>query len=134
MEFSHAGGVVVRLVDGEPEYLVVRAKRNPAHWVLPKGHIEPGETPQQAAVREVREEAGTLAVVLRELGSLAFDTEREHVSVVFYLMRHEHEVPPAEERPRAWCRFDDAVARLSFDDARDLVRLAHAFESGETSG
>ncbi len=42
-EFTHAGGIVVRY-DGQPQYLIVTAKYNPDHWVLPKGHIEPGES------------------------------------------------------------------------------------------
>ncbi len=50
-----AGVVVVRFVDGEPRYLLLRAYR---YWDFPKGEIEPGETPLQAARREVREETG----------------------------------------------------------------------------
>lgn len=50
-EWSHAGGVVVRTIDGELEYLLVEAKGNRDIWVLPKGHIEERETPEAAAVR-----------------------------------------------------------------------------------
>ena len=57
MRPTHAGGVVAREAGGERRYLLVRASRDPG-WVLPKGHIERGETPEQAAVREVAEEAG----------------------------------------------------------------------------
>ena len=50
---SHAGAVVYRLEDGQILYLIETARNNPAHWVLPKGHIEAGETPEKAAEREV---------------------------------------------------------------------------------
>ena len=54
-EYSHAGGVVARTEGGKREYLLVEARRRRGEWVLPKGHIEPGETPEAAAVREVQE-------------------------------------------------------------------------------
>ena len=44
--YSHAGGVVARSADGEWEYLLVEARRSRGEWVLPKGHIETGETPE----------------------------------------------------------------------------------------
>ena len=66
----------------------MRARRDPAAWVLPKGHIEPGETPEAAAVREVEEESGCLATIVAPLGRLAFGDVRTRV----YLMRFEREV------------------------------------------
>lgn len=50
-----AGAVIVRQLDGVPHYLLLRAFH---YWDFPKGGIEPGETPIEAAQREVREEAG----------------------------------------------------------------------------
>ena len=61
-QWSHAGGVVVRTVDNELEYLLVAASDNRKVWVLPKGHIEKGETPEAAAVREVMKEAGVRVI------------------------------------------------------------------------
>jgi hypothetical protein len=65
--FTHAGGVVYRRTRVDPcngvakdkvEYLLVQATDDPLKWVLPKGHINPGEKLQETAVREVREESG----------------------------------------------------------------------------
>ena len=53
-----AGGLVVRRTDGGHAVLLVSSRRDPSVWVLPKGHIEAGESPEQTASREVREEAG----------------------------------------------------------------------------
>src|ERR1051325_5923127 len=63
-QWSHAGGVVRRTVNDEVQYLIVAASDNPDIWVLPKGHIEKGETPEAAAVREVMEEAGVRASIV----------------------------------------------------------------------
>jgi 8-oxo-dGTP pyrophosphatase MutT (NUDIX family) len=57
-----AGAVVVRRLEGGWRLLVLRAFRN---WDFPKGRIEPGETPLQAALREVREESGLETLVFR---------------------------------------------------------------------
>jgi len=73
-EFS-AGGLVYRRRSGAVA-VVLGARRN-AHtgrlvWGLPKGHIEPGESPRSAAVREVREETGLMAEIERPLGDLSY--------------------------------------------------------------
>ena len=56
-----------------PEYLLVTSKSNPNKWIFPAGHVEPGETPEFAALREVREEAGITAEILYELGHIRYD-------------------------------------------------------------
>lgn len=121
---THGGGVVFRSTPAGCEFLVVQSSRNPAEWVLPKGHIEAGETPEQTAVREVREEAGVVAQPLERLGDTAFAGPRGEVRTAFFLMRFQRAVPADEERKVAWLPSDRAVARLSYDDQRRLI--AHA--------
>jgi len=123
---THAGGVVYRESDDGPEYLIVRARRDPSAWVLPKGHIERGETREQTAVREIEEEAGCHATVISPLGRLVFGSVRTRV----YLMRFDHEVEPAEEREVFWGSADETMRRLTFADTRDLVARAHQIVSG----
>ena len=72
-DYTHAGGIAYRVVEGLPQYLIVTAKKNPEHWVLPKGHIEPGETPEAAAIREVREETGVEAKITGLVGAVEFE-------------------------------------------------------------
>ena len=64
---THAGGVVYRMKDATLELLLVSSRYDKSIWVLPKGHIEPGEASDETAVREVFEEAGVTARVVEFL-------------------------------------------------------------------
>jgi 8-oxo-dGTP pyrophosphatase MutT (NUDIX family) len=120
---------VARTVDGEREYLLVEPRRSPGEWVLPKGHIEPGETPEMTAVREVEEEeAGVRAAVVAQAGESTYAVYGRPVRVIFFLMRYQEEVSRHEDRPRAWRRYEDALRMLRFDDARGVLTQAHALE------
>jgi 8-oxo-dGTP pyrophosphatase MutT (NUDIX family) len=119
---THAGGIVYRQTARGPQYLIVRARRDPSAWVLPKGHIERGETAEQAAVREVEEEAGCLAAIVAPLGQLVFGDVR----TVVYLMRFEREVEGGEGRELFWGTAEEAGTRLTFEDTRALLARAHA--------
>lgn len=80
-KYGAAGGVVV---NGEGKIAIVKTKGGHDEWVLPKGRIDPGETPSQAAMREVLEESGAHADVGPHIG----DYEGRHSNTRFYLMRH----------------------------------------------
>jgi 8-oxo-dGTP pyrophosphatase MutT (NUDIX family) len=120
---THAGGVVVRESSSGPEYLVVEASSNPGMWVLPKGRIEAGESPEEAAVREVQEEAGCRAAIVKPVGSIEFDS----IKVEFFLMRYERDVPSDEDREISWGGYEKTRRRLSFEDIREILARAHAF-------
>lgn len=123
-QLTHGGGVVFRPTPSGPEFLVVQSSKNKTDWVLPKGHIEAGETPEQTAVREVREEAGVVARSLGPLGDAAFAAPGGEVRVRFFLMRFEHGAPADEERKTAWLPHDAARARLTYEDHRRLLDQA----------
>lgn len=117
---------MARTVDGEREYLLVEARRSRGVWVLPKGHIEPGESPEAAAVREVQEEAGVRAAIVARAGESEYAVAGQPVQVIFFLMRYEGEASRTEERGRAWRRYEDARSLLQFDDTRRVLMQAHA--------
>jgi 8-oxo-dGTP pyrophosphatase MutT (NUDIX family) len=119
---THAGGVVRRDGADGATFLLVRARRFPFDWVLPKGHIERGETPEQTACREVCEEAGIDAEIDRAVGDLNFRARGRSVHVRYFAMRYRSKVTAAEEREVRWCSLSEAVELLEFDDARELVR------------
>jgi len=121
---SEAGAIVVRGDGAARRVLLVTAKRNNREWIFPKGHIESGETPESAALREAREEAGITGRVLSHAGTLDFKLGADIVRVQYVLVAHERDVPSDEHRERVWLGVDDALARLSFDNARSLLREA----------
>jgi len=121
---THAGGIVVRGRGEDLRVLLVTATRQAHQWVFPKGHIELGETPEQAAAREVEEEAGVLAAVGEPIGTLEFRNARGMVRAQFYLMAFVSEGPPRENRRRAWFTVEEARQALGYEDSRMLVMRA----------
>lgn len=131
-EYS-AGGLVVDLAGEVPHgALIGRTDRQGRLlWSLPKGHIEQGETPEQAALREVREETGIAGEILGELGTIDFwfvaDGRRIHKTVQHYLMRRvggELSDADIEVDEVAWVPLHDIRAQLAYPDERGLVDAA----------
>jgi 8-oxo-dGTP pyrophosphatase MutT (NUDIX family) len=104
-------------------------------WQLPKGHIEEGETSEQAAVREVREETGVTSRVVAPLPGVEYwfverGAHRIHKQVDYFLLDYvsgdtadfdPHEVSGAE-----WFPWDEGIAKLSFENERRVVEKARA--------
>jgi 8-oxo-dGTP pyrophosphatase MutT (NUDIX family) len=129
-----AGGVVVR--DGEVVTIVPtrRAADGSRVLALPKGHVDPGETPIQAATREVREETGMVAEPVVELGESRYWYRRDGrtigKTVTFYLFEHlegnteDHDDEVEEVR---WLPLKEAESALSHTAEREMVTLAIAY-------
>jgi 8-oxo-dGTP pyrophosphatase MutT (NUDIX family) len=118
---SHAGGVVFRQSASGIEYLLIRARKPEQAWVFPKGHIEEGETPEQAAIREVLEEAGVRAAIVSSLGLLPIGSN----SAEMFLMTFESD-DSSPERECMWLEFDAAQEKLSFEESQHLLTRADA--------
>ncbi len=112
----------------------MRASRDPGLWVIPKGHIDPGERPPETGVREVEEEASVRASIETPIGTDAFDTPRGPVRAAYYLMRYEGEAPPQEDRARCWMIPSEARAAVRFPGARRIIDLASARLGIATTG
>ena len=144
METVHqhsAGGVAVRKIDGL-EIAIIRTTSE-GRWQLPKGIVDPGETAEQAALREVREEAGIECELIEPIDTIeywfvgSFDGPRKryHKKVSFFLMNylsgdvndHDHEVTEAR-----WVTFDEAIAMLEFRSERDVVEKASKLSGGSS--
>jgi 8-oxo-dGTP pyrophosphatase MutT (NUDIX family) len=128
LEYTHAGGIVSRLAGregGDRRYLLVRSSRNASHWVLPKGHIDVGESPEEAARREVREEAGVAAEIVGPAGVDVFTLDDQEIRTVYFAMRFEDSCPAEEDREVCWLGYSDACEKVSFEGARKLIERVH---------
>jgi 8-oxo-dGTP pyrophosphatase MutT (NUDIX family) len=122
---EQAGGIVFRHNRAGISILLVRAKRDPSAWIFPKGHIEPGETARATAVRETREEAGVQGEAIGEIGDpQEFEWVGRWYRVQYFLIRTTSESDETDGREKAWFPFDEALDRVSFASARDLLRQA----------
>ena len=133
MEETSAGGLVVRGRGSDISGVLIGRidRRGRLLWSLPKGHIEAGETVEQAAVREVAEETGITGRVLGQLGIIDFwfvaESRRVHKTVHHYLMLAEAgELSDADSEVAevAWVPLGEMVDRLAYDDERRLVAKA----------
>jgi 8-oxo-dGTP pyrophosphatase MutT (NUDIX family) len=122
---QESGAIVFRPDADAPRVLLVTAKRNPSHWIFPKGHIEPGESAPRAALREAREEAGVIGKIIAPAGTTEYQLLGDTIHVQYFLIELEREEDPAEAgRSRLWCRLEEALERLTFEDTRELLRDA----------
>lgn len=102
------------------EYLLVRARNPKDAWVFPKGHIEQEETHEQAAIREVLEEAGVRAAIVSSLGVLPVDSQYADM----FLMAYESAGDSSPERECVWLEFHAALEKLTFAESRRLLKRA----------
>ena len=135
-EETSAGGVVYRVAyeGSAPRPLFLLIRDSYRNWGFPKGHLEEGEAPESAALREVREETGLLVLELRgQVETIdwyfRFRGRLIHKVCHFYLM----ETTLAETSPQRaegitacrWAPFEEAVTAISYANARDVLRRAH---------
>ena len=122
-----AGGLVVRGAS-----ILLISTQSGRRWQLPKGHIEEGETPEQAAVREVREETGRHRpgggsppggrVLVRREGAPAGSTSRWTTSCSTYVSGDTADFDAREVSGADWFSWDEGIAQLSFENERRVVR------------
>ncbi len=138
VEETSAGGLVVDLA-GHPARAAIIARVNRAgrlEWCLPKGHLEAGETPEQAAVREIEEETGIRGRVVRALGTIEYrfsaDGRRIHKFVHHYLLEALGGTltiegdPDQEAIDVAWVPLAQLGTLLTFPNERRIAREASA--------
>jgi 8-oxo-dGTP pyrophosphatase MutT (NUDIX family) len=130
---TSAGGIVVRFQGSIPQLVVGRRRREKEGqtWTLPKGTPMEGESLEETALREVREETGLAVRILSPLDAIRYTFvqrgTRIHKTVHYFMMEatggalegHDHEFEEVR-----WIAFDEAPELLSFETERSLVGLA----------
>ena len=142
VEDLSSGGVVYRHGGTSVQFLIgeqVDWRTGERNVRLPKGHLEPGETVEEAACREVAEETGRRATIVEMLGEHLYQYDvprkrkpgetkhRVQKRVVFFLMRDEDAHPDGRDDEMGtlhWMDEEQACARLTFDNEQEMVRLA----------
>ena len=133
---TSAGGVVYRPVDGRIQ-VVLAHRRLPPLWALPKGTPDSGETIEETAIRETREETGLEVEIERPLSSIRYffvrGTTRFHKNVHFFLMRavggstDDHDAEFDEVR---WMDLPEALAVMTHATERSVVEEAATIIAG----
>lgn len=137
-----AGGVIYRVKDGELQILLVEDHFN--RWTIPKGHIEPGETARETAIREIGEEAGVHELEsICWLGKIHFRYRRENILVLMstqiYLFKALGDTDDIKKEDWMngirWFPYNQAVSLIAYKDIVRLTRLARRrlIERGEIS-
>ena len=133
---TSAGGLVIKVREGVP-WVAVIARRNRAgniEWCLPKGHLERGESAEEAAVREIAEESGITGRLVTGLTSIDYwfstGDRRVHKVVHHYLLEYvSGEVtvendPDQEAEDAAWFPLDKVSRMLAYPNERRVVAIA----------
>ncbi len=133
---SSCGAVVIRKEENRKEenktkFLLIRNKRS-AHWGFPKGHIEPGETQEETAIREVKEETGISIKIIPGFSQGSEYTIQGKIekSVVIFLASTDDKkcVMQEEEIEECdWYDFESAMNALDYENDKRILSLANQF-------
>jgi 8-oxo-dGTP pyrophosphatase MutT (NUDIX family) len=133
LQFS-AGGVAFRERDGRIEVALISVGDD-SRWQLPKGLIDKGESPEAAAIREVREEAGIQCEPIERIDKIEYwynwteggEKFRYHKFVYFYLLGYQSgrvEDHDREVNEAGWVEINEAIGLLAFDTEKKIVERA----------
>ncbi len=128
-----AGGLVVRLDHGSLQIVVVHRPVQ-QDWSFPKGKLDPGETLELAALREVREETGMACRLLRFIGHTDYvDRKGRPKAVAYWVMAAEAGffIPNEEVDELRWLRLEAAARILSYPRDKELVAVLMAADQVE---
>jgi 8-oxo-dGTP pyrophosphatase MutT (NUDIX family) len=141
-EVSAGGLIWRRKSDGSIRVVLVRPAGR-STWVLPKGHLEKGETVAQAAIREAREETGLTVGEIEPLGEISYvysSRERNGATLIrifkrvhFFVMVHTGGDPSAHDSETdevAWLSFDEALSRATHPSEQALIAKARVMLGG----
>ncbi|XP_014675405.1 PREDICTED: bis(5'-nucleosyl)-tetraphosphatase [asymmetrical]-like [Priapulus caudatus] len=135
-----AAGLVIFRRHGDKkitEYLLMQTSYGNHHWTPPKGHVDPGESDMETALRETKEESGlqrnSFHVVDEFRRELCYDVFSVPKTVVYWLAELIEPEPltpiklSAEHQAYDWLQLEDACSRAGYEEMQSLLREADAF-------
>lgn len=135
MKHAHSAGIIIYYQgEDQPEYLLLQYAAG--HWDFAKGHLEKGETSEQAALRELKEETGLTSSIMPGFQeSFSYwltdrDTgERVHKTVTFFVGQStQKEVTVScEHQGYIWLGYHAAIKQLTYANARQLLEKVNVF-------
>jgi phosphohistidine phosphatase len=122
-----ASAVPYRLRAGQPEYLLITTRKG--RWIFPKGIVDPGETPQETALKEAHEEAGIRGRLGPIIGNYDYEKWESRCEVTVFLLEVEAEDAEWLEgamRRRAWFGYTEAREKITGENLLRMLEAAHA--------
>lgn len=128
---SSCGAVIFRKDNEDIKYLLIRNKRS-AHWGFPKGHVEPGETNEETAIREVLEETGLNIRIVPDFIKKSEYTIQGKIekSVSIFLAETdeiEYKIQEEEIEECGWFSYDDALKTLNYENDKIILNDAKTY-------
>jgi len=131
-----AGGVVMAVLNSEPRFLLIKNSFD-GRWTIPKGHLDPGETSEQAAVREIQEETGLDSEIIGSVGKNTYHFRwreklvRKRVDVYVLRATGSTELVPEQFDPleklvadARWFSADQVVGAVGYKNMQPLIQKA----------
>lgn len=128
---TSCGAVVFRMEDGIRKYLLIRNKRS-AHWGFPKGHVEPGETEEETAIREVFEETGLHIEILPgfvKKSDYTIQGKIEKTVSIFLAKTEETQYVLQEEEIEegGWFDYEQALSTLNYENDKMILHEVNRY-------
>lgn len=130
--YNQSGVIPYRVVGDHIEVMLITSRRR-SRWIIPKGVVDPGNTPAESACREAYEEAGIIGrASSTHLGEYRYDKWGGTCSVKVYLMRVDSILdtwPEEETRARRWMTVEAAAKAVEEPQLKELIRsITHGLE------
>ncbi len=130
---TSAGAIILREIEGQLKIALAQHQRTDKTWVLPKGHVEEGESIEEAALREIHEEAGLDNVqLIKHLGSFVRESVKSNGDVVqktihfflAYALENNHSPAPTDLlfTEVGWFRPEEAIELLPYESDQAFLR------------
>ena len=132
MSYEKSCGAIIYRNKENPEFLLVLNKKpnQPGHWGFPKGHIEPNETEEETALREIAEETGLSVTLCSDWREVIHYNPKPGIEkdVVYFLATPASEqiiLQQSEIADFLWCGYEQALEQLSHQASKELLFKAY---------